>query len=114
MNKELLKKMQWLADKGFKPDAGYCEAHKPTGHMLTFDPPFGLPWFSESYLWVLLPDNLHEDLYEFGINKSGIGYLPGEGRSGRLMRWKTFNNLHSALLDLVIWCVKEGYLKGEL
>ena len=125
INKETLEKMAYLHSCGFEPssyfdiegvhgrhfvDKDYAEAELSG---LINDLKELKPYFTESRLWSLLPDNLYEDLYEFGINKSGIGYLPGEGRSGRLMRWKAFNNLHTGLLDLTIWACKQGHLKAE-
>jgi len=97
-NKELLEKMSWLYEQGFRPDQSYEPPSTETGFMpkLTFMPDMdiefddeGRPWFSESCLWSLLPEDM------------------------RILSRK-LTEIHSALLDLVIWCVKEQGLKPEV
>jgi hypothetical protein len=111
MNKETIEKMAWLYEQGFKPDAGYCEAYKPTGYMLTFDPSFGLPYFTESRLWSLLPTRFIKDGNEYHLyitNDLELGYVSGKDCPIQLRSWLT---LHASLLQLTIWAVKKGHLK---
>jgi hypothetical protein len=91
-------------------------------------------WFSESKLWSLLPEWIkrreeYETLtgefstsnvfYELVIEKyrkkTSIAYsVPVDQRESfrSLIEFES-DDLHDALLDMVIWCVENGYLKAE-
>lgn len=120
MNKELLTKMNWLYNAGFEPDMCYSQhcADNLTQWLIYPAEDFCedgmssfIAWFSESALWSLLPEKINncskmilrtDVRYAQSLLVKPLHYEPYPDRS-----------LHTALLDLAIWAIKEGYLKAE-
>jgi hypothetical protein len=126
MNKETLEKMRWLYDAGFEPDMWIREAADDYSYFdLTSSKAYSegrfvrpKPYFTESRLWSLLPKkittNPRDEGYAYlAINKASIlGYF-GTWATKALEIDIKETDLHTALLDLTIWTVKEGHLKAE-
>lgn len=125
MNKELLEKMSWLYSQGFVPDMWQSKYYDPAdgrtwseNKYQSDENDFCLPYFTESCLWNLLPQEIinNNRSYELTINNGYLGYWKIEYSKGcfHFHSEETLENLHTALLDLVIWTVKQGYLKPEV
>ncbi len=110
---EKLNKMKWLHEQGFEPDMwrGTVEG----GYIMLCSDGFRHnqnAYFTESKLWSLLPKAImyspKEDAYSYlRISTSmTLSY-------GREPTFYTIPDLHTALLDCVIWCVENKYLKAE-
>jgi len=136
MNKEILEKMAWLYEQGFKPD--YVDVG--AGMLCPYDPnePFNkeldAAWFSESRLWSLLPTRIRKDTLHSPKGNEQTVYMHMadckkvlyhsiypiaqlKEKSDYILKviWLSETvDLHSALLDLTIWAVKEGHLKAEV
>lgn len=117
-NPETLAKMEYLHECGFVPDMwswDYDNNSKLVLHSSKLSED-RQPYFTESALWSLLPKKI--TVYK---KDEGYGYLAINGALilGYFGTWSTKGfevdiketTLHSALLDLTIWAVKEGYLK---
>lgn len=117
INKELTEKMQWLYSKGFDPDLWYSPDEfdeddpriiiykeqlnfiRPRANDFNMPCRKSFPYFTESRLWSLLTKrsiDVVNKIHEVLCNAN------------------TKSDLHSDLLDLVIWAVKEGYLKPKI
>jgi hypothetical protein len=116
MTNDLLEKMAYLHECGFEPDYVDCGAGMlcPYSPDEPWDKDLDAAWFSESRLWSLLPHCIND--YELHANENCLSYdnYIGEALWGTLYTEFIETTLHSALLDLVIWCVKEGHLKAEV
>jgi hypothetical protein len=138
MTEEKLNKMRWLHEQGFEPDMLDVGA----GMLVSYDEELKFinkedlepPYFTESKLWSLLPATIrrreeHETLtgefstsnvfYELVIEKyrkkTSIAYsVPVDQRESLdcLIEFES-DDLHDALLDMVIWCCENKYLKAE-
>jgi hypothetical protein len=106
MNKEMLEKMQWLYEQGFKPDLYYKKYSFPIGKF-SLEPNSNkgtnaqliqkeYPYFTESRLWSLLK----KTLFIFKLS-TALKIDPDE-------------LLIEALLNKTICAVKEGHLKAEV
>jgi len=67
------------------------------------------PHYPCEQLWEMLPEVI-ETYYNFGINKKGLGYLHAIN-SEDVLHWVSFNNLHEALLDMVLWAIEQKVIK---
>lgn len=125
-----IEKMVWLHAQGFVPDKWYTGGNyfspKKEVHI-DWDDDTGVvkfehPYFSETALWRLLPDYLYlkasmhksQGDYDKYIVDDCVGYAQKD-YYGAIEFYKAFEveeNLHSAILNCVVWAVKEGYIKG--
>lgn len=136
MNKELLEKMQWLYEQGFKPDLWYLpdqysdldprileykeELNFTRPMPVDFNMPCrkSYPYFTESTLWDLLkPITYKKDVYgERDFYFRDLHFVYSEIYEGEYkdedQPYKVDKSLLEHLLDLTIWAVKEGYLKA--
>lgn len=111
MNNTTLEKMKWLADQGFEPDMWRNNDIRVISICGVKGFGYWNPYFTESALWKLLPQYIN-DRYTLTSDKSTIGYeIIGHRKCIHYVEIK--QDLHSALLDLTIWTVKEGHLKPQ-
>lgn len=123
---EILEKMTWLHSQGLEPNI-YWDKEAPHGYgfvnkdyaekelLEQIKQNKILPYYSESHLWSLLPEEIKTKAYtyEFESSIGRIGYYTG-GIEPHWLEWEEIGDLHTALLDLTVWCVKNGYLKAEV
>ena len=134
MTNQTLEKMAWLYAQGFEPDCkislgdkdySITPANKDSFNFICDDPCncCDYPYFSESTLWSLLPERtVLDDTIFFRKLNTHIMYEPTyftiDEKAGKpplsCLYIKEANDLHTALLDLTIWAVKEGHLKAEV
>lgn len=77
---------------------------------------YHVPYFSCDWCWKLLPGCCPKDeYYSLNIIFENVGYYEiCHGEIGRaLIEFPIKDSLHEALLELVCWCIDNGYLKAE-
>lgn len=62
------------------------------------------PWYSESQLWDMLPDGAYYLEGKFTFEK-------GNGYNEIFFDPDSFTNLHTALVEMVLYCLEQGYIK---
>lgn len=127
MTEEKLNKMKWLHEQGFVPNmfwnTGVISDTRMDFRGLGLSVDNDIPYFTESKLWSLLPDRVRAGefsdaivIYELVAQKcykSPLFSLAYEAIFGGCLHEIESDDLHTALLDMVIWCVENKYLKAE-
>lgn len=113
--------MKWLHEHGFQPDMW---EHDDVLYKEQ-EPEYqsSKPYFTESKLWSLLPDRVRAGefsdaivIYELVAQKcykSPLFSLAYEAIDAGCLHEIESDDLHDALLDMVIWCCENEYLKAE-
>lgn len=116
MNKilELSKKIHAA---GFEPDMWYN-----TGVISTTSIDFrglGLSeendwaYFSADWCWKVLPRVINNEYSWFVIDSDNRILLTARAEGGLVSCIDIKDSLHEALLEMVCWCIDNGFLKGE-
>lgn len=83
-----------------------------------YDMPAPSPHYPESQLWEMLPAVIDDFVLIAGkdLNLITLGYYWQRGNrisSDDSLTYLTAVDLHTALIDMVLWCIEEGYIKGK-
>lgn len=83
---------------------------------------FQIAYYPESQLWDMLPTEIDTRSKLSGTDEPVMAFLVSRKKclgywlsSGFSMWYHNieFTDLHTALLDMVLWCIEQGYIKGE-
>lgn len=104
---KVLKLSNKIANAGFEPDMWYGDLDYfggGKGLFLRYSDSFSspLPYFSADWCWKILPEKIKVNIE---LIKNSIRYP--------INNIEINDSLHEALLELVCWCIDNGYLKVQ-
>ena len=105
---------------GIEPQYGYCEGDKNISQYYLVTPAYGKPYYPAEQLWEMLPGTVNskpESYWHLGFNKE----RNGNGAEAFYMLRPQIemmvnidrSDLLTALLDMVLFCIENGYIKGK-
>lgn len=121
-----LEKMKKIHAAGFEPDLWFYTDVAKTALYKQYKENYGFkPYFTESRLWELLPDEIFlskkmpskaTGYYDLTLIENVLGYSSKDhyGDYDYLIGFDIDKNtnLHTALIDMVLWCIENNYI-GE-
>lgn len=104
-----------IGDVTTEKDKSYCHGHGDYTKA-------NIPYYSESQLWEMPKNFIEVDGKHYvkgAFNEMTVGYFRLDGnddsdfmREDTFIEFHTDPDLHTALVDWVLWCALNGYIKG--